>query len=82
MKTRDNSRYHEALAEIARIAGTASQGIEYSGSGGEEGSLSVGDIGSGCRIKALPGGLHEKAAQVAALINPVNAPLRELLPGA
>jgi hypothetical protein len=80
MSTNKN-RYQEVLAEIARIAGTACQGAEYSGSGGEEGSLSVGDIGLGCRIKALPGRLHEKAAQVAALINPVNAPLRELLPG-
>jgi hypothetical protein len=69
------------LAEIARIAGTASQGTEYSGSYDEEASGSADDSVSGCRIKALPARLHEKAAQVAAQINSVNAPLAEPLPG-
>jgi hypothetical protein len=31
-----------------------------------------------CQIKALPARLHQKAAEVAARINPVNAPLREM----
>lgn len=77
----NNSRYQEALAEIARIAGTASQGTEYSESGDEETSRAVGGSVPGCRIKALPARLHAKAAQVAAQINPVNAPLGEPLPG-
>lgn len=79
MSTKKN-RYQEALAEIARIAETASYGTEYSGSGDGKGSGSAGDSVSGCRVKALPARLQEKAAQVAARINPVNSPLRELLP--
>jgi hypothetical protein len=34
----------------------------------------------GCRIKQLPERLRDKGAQVAARMNPTNAPLRELLP--
>lgn len=75
-----NSRRQEVLAEIAQIAGMVSQSTEYSGSD-DEGSGSAGDSVPGCRIKALPARLHQKAAQVAARINPVNAPLHELLPG-
>lgn len=71
----ENHRYQAALAEIARIAQTAAQSTEYPGSGGAE-----SDSIPGCRIKALPARLHAQAAQVAAQINPVNAPLRELLP--
>lgn len=77
----NKNRYQEALAEIARIAGTASQGTEYSGNGDEEGSRSADDSFPGCYIKALPARLYEKAAQVAARINPVNSPLFEPLPG-
>lgn len=77
----DKRRYQEALAEIARIAETASRGTEYSGSGDEEGSHSADDSFPGCYIKALPARLYEKAAQVAARINPVNSPLIEPLPG-
>jgi hypothetical protein len=78
-KTKD--RQLEALTEIVRIAGSASQGTEYAERGEEDGSRSTGDSFPSCRIKALPARLHEKAAQVAAQINPVNAPLREVLPG-
>src|SRR2546429_8894881 len=31
-----------------------------------------------CQTRALPARLHQKAAEVAARINPVNAPLREM----
>jgi len=34
----------------------------------------------GCQIKTLPSRLHQKAAELAARINPVNAPLHELRP--
>ena len=68
----------DALAEIARIAIAASQSSDYTPSGGEEtGNGSGDDASMGCRIKALPARLNERAAQVAAQINPVNAPLFE-----
>lgn len=77
----NQNRYQEALAEIARIAaGAAFHGTEYSENDGEGGG-SAGDSVPGCRIRALPARLHEKAAQVAARINPVNAPLHELFAG-
>ncbi|WP_328524043.1 hypothetical protein [Kribbella sp. NBC_00359] len=75
---KNEDRQLAALTEIARIAGSASQGAE----GGEEVvSRSMGDSVPSCRIKSLPGRLREKAAQFAAQINPVNSPLHELLPG-
>lgn len=76
---KNKERYQEALAEITRIALAASQ-RDYSTNGDEEGGRADGDV-PGCQIKALPARLHEKAAQNAARINPVNAPLRELLSG-
>jgi hypothetical protein len=75
----DESRLRAALREIARIAGEVTQdgGQDRSedGSAGPDAT----DYGAGCRIMALPARLQDKAAEVAARVNPVNAPLQELL---
>jgi hypothetical protein len=66
-----DSRAQSALLEIARIARNFTEGTEHSGDGRT-------DVNVGCRIMALPERLWGKAADVAARINPVNAPLWEL----
>jgi len=67
------------LGEIARIAIAAHQVAGDLIAEGEDTNNSNGEGSPGCRIKALPARLQERAAQVAAQINPVNAPLYELL---
>jgi hypothetical protein len=61
----------DALLEISRLVGQFAQGAEHDG----DGKL---DSTAGCRIMPLPERLWGKAAEVAARINPVNAPLQEL----
>jgi hypothetical protein len=76
----DESRYDAALREIARIAGELVGDHEPSPNGAE--TAATFEPNAGCRIMPLPERLREKAAEVAARINPVNSPLRELLGGA
>lgn len=73
----DRSPDLAAFAEIAaRITEAASRDTEYAGDGYAQEPTGV----HGCRIVALPARLCEKGTQVAARINPVNAPLSEMLP--
>ncbi len=55
-----------ASAALAQIAEMATAG---------------GDFDFGCRVKSLPERLRQKAAEVATKVNPVNAPLHELISG-
>ncbi|MEJ3749547.1 M12 family metallopeptidase [Actinomycetes bacterium KLBMP 9797] len=64
-----------AFAEIIRIAEAASHGEEPGGGAQETGPA------RGCRIKALPSRLQERAAEVASRINPANAPLFQMALG-
>ena len=66
----NESRYREALAQIAELAKAALAEVGDGGAG-----LSDHDYSLGCTIKALPKRLHERAAQTATRINPANAPL-------
>jgi hypothetical protein len=68
-------RYLEALRDIARIAGSL-LGADGSPDGEPE-----SDAGNdqACRVMALPYRLQDKAAEVAARENPVNAPNQELM---
>ena len=79
----DESRYRDALMRIAEIAGQLTQGDGRGEDGpmaaAEEASPAAAGSNLGCTIKTLPARLHLKAAQVAAKVNPVNAPLREPL---
>jgi hypothetical protein len=68
----DENRYERALREIARIAGDATADL-----GSSDGAAHF-DAAAGCRIMPLPPRLQQKAAQVAAKLNPANAPLLEL----
>src|SRR3954467_8001824 len=70
------SRSEQALREIARIASEAAGGSRSTpdGVGG-----AAFDDAAGCRIMPLPARLQQKAAELAAQTNPVNAPLLELL---
>jgi Astacin (Peptidase family M12A) len=72
----DETRYQEALRDIARIAAQAVGDHTSSPDGAE-----AFDADAGCRIMALPQRLQQKAAEVAARLNPANAPLRELAVG-
>jgi len=75
----DESRLRTTLREIARLAdeATRNEGQDWSEDGTGVGDAT--DYGAGCRIMALPARLQGKAAELAARINPVNAPLQELL---
>ncbi|HEV2761008.1 MAG TPA: M12 family metallopeptidase [Acidimicrobiales bacterium] len=77
------SAYRNALSEIARIASALTDVTESDAndaSGDEEPMTNgQGDSDVGCRIKALPARTQEQAAEVAVRINPVNAPLYEML---
>ena len=70
-----DDRYLEALREIARIAGSL---LGADGSPDGEPASEAGDD-QACRVMALPYRLQDKAAEVAARENPVNAPNRELM---
>jgi hypothetical protein len=76
----DESRYAAALQEIARLAAEA-VGAQAPSSDGGDGSAAF-DAGAGCRIMPVPPRLQQDAADLAARINPVNAPLREVAGGA
>ena len=69
----NDDRPREALLEILRIASKFAEGDESSNDG-------LADVDLGCRIMPLPDRLWGKAAELAARINPVNAPLREFFP--
>ena len=71
----DESRFLEALRDIARLAGQA-VGEHTTSQDGADAAL---DVDAGCRVMPLPSRLNEKAAEVAARENPVNAPLQELV---
>jgi hypothetical protein len=71
-----DDRYEQALRQIADIAGQLVDG--GSSPGGDEAQDGF-DATVGCRIMALPARLQQKAAEVAARLNPVNAPLQELV---
>jgi hypothetical protein len=73
----DESRYEGALREIARLAGEA---VGDSSSSPDDRADSF-DAAAGCRIMPLPPRLQQKAAEVAARLNPANAPLLELAVG-
>jgi hypothetical protein len=87
--TQRRSRPPDVLAETARLAKEASRADEEAAAVPvDEGAEQPGDADAGaaagevlgCRIRVLPGRLHVRAAEVAARHNPVNVPLRELLP--
>ena len=73
----DESRYDAAMREIARIAGELVGNYTSPPNGAE--NPDDFDSAAGCRIMPLPDRLQEKAAEMAARINPTNAPLWELL---
>jgi len=73
----DESRYEGALREIARIAGGAVE--DYGSSRDRSDGVDGFDADVGCHVMPLPARLQEKAAEVAARLNPVNAPLQEPL---
>jgi astacin (peptidase family M12A) len=73
----DESRYEGALREIARIAGEAVE--DYGSSRDQSDGVDGFDADVGCHVMPLPARLQEKAAEVAARLNPVNAPLQEPL---
>jgi hypothetical protein len=72
----DVERYREALARIAEIAATvtAAPDVTTATGGSAEADL-------GCRIKALPARLLQRAADTACAINPVNGPQPAALGG-
>ncbi|MBC7686994.1 MAG: peptidase M12 [Aquabacterium sp.] len=73
-----SKKNQEALNKIAELANEATS---YQGSS-ETGSNAEGITDSqniGCSIRMLPPRLHAKAAETAVKINPVNAPLMELM---
>lgn len=72
--TPDADRPQDALLEISRIVSRFTEGVDYS-------SDAKTPVDVGCRIMPLPERLWGKAAELAARINPVNAPLREVFPG-
>jgi len=81
--TKNDTRYRAALAEIAKIAATATAGPKTTPVGDGNGDPGSNDAGHdvGCTVKALPPRLQEKAARNAVRINPLNAPSRSLLVG-
>lgn len=69
-----DDRCVDALREIARIA-VDLVADDVSAGGADDPDFF--DATQGCRVMALPARLQEKAAEVAARLNPVNAPLQE-----
>lgn len=67
------SRYRQALSAIAELASAATQGSSESAPTAATNDLPGPDLG--CTIKALPDRLAVPAAETAARVNPVNAPL-------
>ena len=76
----DVRRVQTALAQIAHIA--AAVGRPDGAPRAAEGNGQAVGAMYGCRIMSLPPRLHDRAAEVATRINPVNAPLREQPAGA
>jgi hypothetical protein len=74
-----NDRLRAALARIAEVASAAVQGDEdfenYEHKEGRESEQTSQEDTPGCIVKSLPKRLLVKAAETAARINPVNAPV-------
>ena len=69
----NKAQLEQALQEISRIAGEALHAKASPGSNGHEPADEPTDVA--CSIKRLPERLNARAAEVAARINPANAPL-------
>jgi hypothetical protein len=72
--------YATALREIARIANELVGNDAPSGTEPDVEQQDATDPTAGCRIMVLPPRLQQAAAELAARINPVNAPLAEQVP--